>query len=58
MVLTNFKILKIIMDEDRETEANAYDENNLQIHLPQAFRDLKVAKRMAIDIGKHILYKF
>ncbi|XP_046852774.1 4'-phosphopantetheine phosphatase-like isoform X2 [Xenia sp. Carnegie-2017] len=34
-----------------ETESNSYHENNLPISLPQAFRGLKFAKRMAIDIG-------
>lgn len=42
------------MDEHKEIEeADDYHENVLPINLPQAFRDLKFAKRMAIDIGKH-----
>lgn len=42
------------MHENKESEAESrdYHENNLPINLPQAFRDLKFAKRMAIDIGK------
>ncbi|XP_028401934.1 pantothenate kinase 4-like [Dendronephthya gigantea] len=41
------------MNENKESEAESsdYHENNLPINLPQAFRDLKFAKRMAIDIG-------
>ena len=45
------------MDENKEAEADSsgYHENNLPINLPQAFRDLKFAKRMAIDIGKGLI---
>ena len=47
-----------IMEGNKETEAESkgYHENNLPINLPQAFRDLKFAKRMAIDIGEHMQY--
>jgi hypothetical protein len=49
-----------IMAESKkpEAESSGYHENTLPINLPQAFRDLKFAKRMAIDIGEHNLYKF
>jgi hypothetical protein len=39
--------------KEPEAESKGYHENNLPINLPQAFRDLKVAKGLAIDIGKH-----
>lgn len=42
----------VSMDKEREAESSGYHESNLPINLPQAFRDLKFAKRMAIDIGE------
>lgn len=39
-------------NEESVAASNDHHENNLPINLPQAFRDLKFAKRLAIDIGK------
>lgn len=39
------------MAESKESAASEYHDNIFPINLPQAFRDLKFAKRLAIDIG-------
>lgn len=42
------------MADSKEPQVAVTDfhENNLPINLPQAFRDVKFAKRLAIDIGE------